>query len=265
MERLKWYDPIWAAFMFFTRLPLWRWHEPPVDAFRRVVEWWPLVGWFSGAIMATVLYASSFVFPYPVAILLAIVARMLLTGALHEDGLADFFDGFGGGRGQRERILSIMKDSHIGSYGVLALALYLAILFFSLYSICCPLHAALVVLVADPYAKMLSAQFVSMLPYARTEETAKSHVVYRRLTVWAGICLAVQGLLPLAVFLWLVDKELSYWYPFVFVPALTMYFLYLYVKKRIQGYTGDCCGAVFLLSELSFVLVASVLFAGAAV
>ena len=59
----------------------------------------------------------------PYAILLAIIARLLLTGALHEDGLADFFDGMGGGT-SRERILQIMKDSHIGTYGVLGLIMY---------------------------------------------------------------------------------------------------------------------------------------------
>ena len=133
----KWYDRPWAAFIFFTRLPLWRLHQPPVDAYRSVVEWWPLTGWLTGGVMAAVLYGASFVLPMPVAVLMAIVARLLLTGALHEDGLADFFDGFGGGGTDRDRILAIMKDSHIGTYGVLASCLH-GLLYTSLHSPFCP-------------------------------------------------------------------------------------------------------------------------------
>ena len=95
----KWYDNVWAAFIFFTRLPLWRIHEPPRECYRAVVEYWPLVGWLTGALMGGVIYLGGMFLPQAVAVLLAIAARILLTGALHEDGLADFFDGFGGGGG----------------------------------------------------------------------------------------------------------------------------------------------------------------------
>ena len=252
------FDRPLASFIFFTRLPLWRIHQPSKDAYRSVVEWWPLVGWLTGGVMAAVLYLGSLVLPYTIAVLLTIVARILLTGALHEDGLADFFDGFGGGT-DRERILAIMKDSHIGTYGTLGLILYLALLFAALYSMT-PLQAALIILAADPYAKMLSAQAVQMLPYARDEQTAKSGVVYRKYSLLAGISLAFQGLLPLAL-LYLFTLHFSpftFHFSLIYVPALVMFFLYLYIKKRIGGYTGDCCGALFLLTELSFYLVATI-------
>ncbi len=248
----SWFDRPWAAMLFFTRLPLWRLHQPPVSAYRSVVEWWPLAGWLTGGVMAAVLYLGSTVLPYAVAVVLAIVARMLLTGALHEDGLADSCDGFGGGAGNRERILAIMKDSHIGTYGVLALLLYVALLFACLHALP-PSRAALAILAADPYAKMLSAQAVQLLPYARDEQTAKSRVVYRKYSLWGGLLLAVQGLLPLAFYLWWMGDG-GCWEPLVFVPALVQYFLYLYVRRRLGGYTGDCCGALFLLTELSFYL-----------
>ncbi|MEE1233708.1 MAG: adenosylcobinamide-GDP ribazoletransferase, partial [Phocaeicola sp.] len=99
-----------AALIFFTRLPLWRWVEVPAGYYKRVVECWPFIGWLTGGGMALVLYGASSVFPVYVAVLLAILARIMLTGALHEDGFADFCDGFGGGT-SRERILAIMKDS----------------------------------------------------------------------------------------------------------------------------------------------------------
>ena len=258
-ELTRWYDRPWAAFIFFTRLPLWRLHQPAVDAYRSVVEWWPLTGWLTAGTMAGVLYAASLVFPWSIAVLLAIVARLLLTGALHEDGLADFFDGFGGGGNNRERILAIMKDSHIGTYGVLALVLYMGLLYATL-SAMSPQHAALAILAADPYAKMLSAQGISRLPYARTETTAKSGVVYRRPTLLASLGIALQGLLPLSVYLWYMGDNAAR-VAIVLIPLVVLFFLYLFIKRRLGGYTGDCCGALCLLTELSLYIAACISFA----
>ena len=113
---------ILAAFIFFTRLPFWRLAEVPSEYFKNVVSRWALVGWLTAGLSVIVLYTASLILPASVAVLLAIVTRLLITGCLHEDGLADFFDGFGGGT-SCERILSIMKDSHIGSYGVIGVIL----------------------------------------------------------------------------------------------------------------------------------------------
>jgi adenosylcobinamide-GDP ribazoletransferase len=244
------YDRIWAALIFFTRLPFWRLHQPPKVCYETVVEHWPLVGWLTGGVMAATLYGASMVLPYQVAVLVAIVMRLLLTGALHEDGLADFLDGFGGGGNNRQRILDIMKDSHIGTYGVIGLILYLLLLFFCLSSMS-PEMAALAILAADPYAKMLTAQLVSMMPYARREEEAKAKVIYRKINLASGISLAVQGLLPIGLFIWYVGVA---WETLIFIPALVMYFLYLLIWRRLHGYTGDCCGAVCLMVELSVYL-----------
>ena len=244
------YDRIWAALIFFTRLPFWRLHQPPKACYETVVEHWPLVGWLTGGVMAATLYGASMVLPYQVAVLVAIVMRLLLTGALHEDGLADFLDGFGGGGNNRQRILDIMKDSHIGTYGVIGLVLYLLLLFFCLSSMS-PEMAALAILAADPYAKMLTAQLVSMMPYARREEEAKAKVIYRKITLVSGVSLAVQGLLPIGLFVWYVGVA---WETLIFIPALVMYFLYLLIWRRLHGYTGDCCGAVCLMVELSVYL-----------
>jgi adenosylcobinamide-GDP ribazoletransferase len=242
-------DRIWASFIFFTRLPFWRLHQPPRECYTSVVEYWPLVGWLTAGVMAGVLYVGSHIMPYPLAVLLAIAARMLLTGALHEDGLADFFDGFGGGGSDRQRILDIMKDSHIGTYGVLSVVMYVGLLFFCLFSMG-PLLATFTILAVDPFAKMLSAQMVMMLPYARTEDTSKAHTVYRRMTTRAGILLALQGLLPIGIYSYFLHQVVD-WQMLVFLPCLTMYFLYRLIWSRLRGYTGDCCGAMFLLVELS--------------
>lgn len=250
IDQTRWYDRIWAAFIFFTRLPFWRLHQPPRECFATVVEHWPLTGWLTGGAMAATLYLAAQAVPYAVAVLAAIAVRLLLTGALHEDGLADFFDGFGGGGSNRQRILDIMKDSHIGTYGVLGLVLYLLLLFFSLFSLP-PAVAALTIVAADPFSRMVASQLIIMMPYARREEEAKNKTVYRKISVVGGVSLAVQGLLPLAFFIWYTGVA---WEAVVFIPALVMYFLYLLIWRRLHGYTGDCCGAVCLLVELAFYL-----------
>ena len=251
IDQTRWYDRIWAAFIFFTRLPFWRLHQPPQECYKTVVEHWPLTGWLTGGAMAATIYFGSMVLPYPVAIVLAILIRLLITGALHEDGLADFLDGFGGGGSNRERILAIMKDSHIGTYGVLGLVVYELLLVATLYTLNAE-TAALVVLAADPYAKMVTAQLILMMPYARREEEAKAKTVYRKFNTWAGISLAIQGLLPMAVFLYLTGLP---WELVIFLPCIVMYFLYLLIWNKLHGYTGDCCGAVCLLVELAVYLV----------
>lgn len=253
--RSRWYDRLWASFIFFTRLPFWRIYQPSKEAYQGVVEFWPLTGWLTAGVMAGVLYGSSLVFSYEIAIVLAMVSRLLLTGALHEDGLADFFDGFGGGGQDRQRILNIMKDSHIGTYGVLALIVYMLTLWLALHSLT-PINATLTILAVDPFAKMLSAQVIQMMPYARTEETAKNKTVYRKSPVAASIGLAFQGLLPIGLYLWWMQERVG-WLLLIFIPLLVMSLLSLFIWKRLRGYTGDCCGALFLLTELSAYLVAS--------
>ena len=253
----KWWQNIWAALIFFTRLPFWRIYQPPKDSYKAVVEYWPIVGWLTGGLMAATLYFGSMVMPYNMAIICAILIRVLVTGALHEDGLTDFIDGFGGGGTDRQRILDIMKDSRIGTYGVLGIIFYELLLFFTISSLP-PKLAAITIFAADPYAKMIAGQIIQMMPYARTEEQSKAKNIYRRMNIHAGISLAVQGLLPL-VFFFYVTRGIVEWNMVVFIPCVVMYFLYLLIWKRLHGYTGDCCGALFLLIELSVYLTVAIL------
>ena len=247
-----WYDRIWAALIFFTRIPFWRIHEPARESYKVVVEYWPLAGWLTGGLMAATLYLCSMWLPYIVAVLLAIVVRFLITGALHEDGLADFFDGFGGGT-DRSRILVIMKDSHIGTFGVLGLIMYILLLAATLFSMP-PTLACLAIIAANPFAKMLSAGLIT-LPYARSEEEAKAKTVYRPLGWKAVVGLALQGLLPMAMVMYGLQCTICDAILILLIPSLVMLYLYLYIRKRLQGYTGDCCGAVCLMVELATLLV----------
>ena len=237
---------ILAAVNFFTRLPFWRLAEVPSEYFKNVVSRWALVGWLTAGLSVIVLYTASLILPASVAVLLAIVTRLLITGCLHEDGLADFFDGFGGGT-SRERILSIMKDSHIGSYGVIGLILYFALLYTLLSSLPLTL-AGSAILAGDPFSKGVAGMIINRLPYARKAEEAKNKTVYSRMTTSEYTCCLFSALIPM---FWLPEPV---YLLAGLLPVLVFYFLTSLMKKKIQGYTGDCCGATFLLCELSFYL-----------
>jgi adenosylcobinamide-GDP ribazoletransferase len=237
-----------AAFIFFTRLPLWKLKafQLPAGHFRRVINYWPVTGWITASVMVLVLWGASSVLPVSVSIILAMLSRMLLTGALHEDGLADFFDGLGGGS-TRERILAIMKDSHIGTYGVISLILYCLLFFLLCLEINLP-TACLMLLAGDPLCKWIGSQVTFFLPYARTEESSKSKVIYEKASVQSSVISIFFGLLP---FVLLLDYR---FYPAILFPVVTFLILIKIIKKKLNGYTGDCCGALFLLCELSFYL-----------
>lgn len=237
-----------AALIFFTRLPFYKLKlfNVPAEHFKQAINYWPVIGWLTGGITALMLWVCSFIFPPSIAVLLAITTRLLLTGALHEDGLSDFFDGLGGGT-TKTRVLEIMKDSRIGVYGVISLILYFLLLHQCLTSLG-PQIAVIAILSADPLAKLIASNINKVLPYARTEETSKAKVVYGKMSIATFIFAYVLGLTP---FIFLIPYEI--WWIIIF-PILTFVLIYGILKKRIQGYTGDCCGALFLLCELSIYL-----------
>lgn len=241
-----------AALMFFTRLPLWRLATVERSYFERVVPLWPLAGWLTGGVMALVLWLSQLAsLPTGVGVALALLSRCLLTGALHEDGFADFCDGFGGGT-SRERTLFIMKDSHIGTYGVLGLILYVLVVWNVLAALFDAGLSPLILVAADALAKGLSATIVYFLPYARTEVDAKNRLVYVR-TPWMERLLSlVLALLPLTVSLLVAPEAMpapGQWLIALLLPVGGCIMLFMWMRRRLQGYTGDCCGATFLITE----------------
>ena len=191
-------------------------------------------------------------------------ARLLLTGALHEDGLADFIDGFGGGR-TRERTLAIMKDSHIGTYGVLSLIVYVA-LWLSTATILADYmegYLFFILLLGDIWAKWCASQVINLLPYVRREDECKIRAVYDPMStasLTAGLLFAFVPLMAGST--WLFWEGFEFLIGGLWVTAAasvgTMLLLVWYMRHRLGGYTGDCCGATFLLCELSFLFMLNI-------
>lgn len=239
-----------AAVSLFTRLPAWKVVRVDKENYDHAVTFWPLAGWFTAGITALAMWLMSFVLPWIVAVILAVTVRVLLTCALHEDGLADFCDGFGGSY-DKDRILAIMKDSHIGTYGTIGLIIYFLLLTMSLFSLS-PKAATLAILATDPFSKLCAGQLTNFLPYARPEG-AKNRLTYSRMSSGRIAVMVIVGIIPSIPLLW--QNSLCA-FSFLF-PIVMLVLLAAYMKRKIKGYTGDCCGATFLLCEISMLVAIS--------
>ena len=242
-----------AALTFFTRIPIWKWTEIPQKYYSSVVVFWPMTGWVTGGLTALLLWLAAQVVPMLPAVIIALTGRILLTGGLHEDGLADFCDGFGGGT-SKDRILAIMKDSHIGTYGVMGLIFYS--LWYVSIAMSLPLMTAVAAIIAsDAFAKACAAQLINLLSYSRPEG-AKNRISYERMTIWQLLFMVSSGMLPVCLLAY-IDMLLMV---SITAPIIVISLLTLYLKHKIGGYTGDCCGAACLLCELSMLAAIAMIY-----
>jgi adenosylcobinamide-GDP ribazoletransferase len=111
-----------------------------------------------------------------------------------------------------------------------------------------------IVFTGDVWCKFVSSHIINILPYARKEEEAKNKTIYQRMSAIEAFIGAIIGTLPAILFL-----SNTYW-PALLAPVVVFILLVWLMKRRIQGYTGDCCGALFLISELSFLLTCLIIY-----
>lgn len=239
-----------VALQFFTRLPIPRWVGFEQDWLHHASRYFPLVGVVVGAIGAAVYAACALVLPAPVAAVLSTAATIYVTGAFHEDGFADTCDGLGGGM-TRERVLEIMKDSRIGSYGAVALVLLLG-LKIGVLSMMAPTMAVAALLLAHPLSRLAASSLILTLDYAREHGKAKPMAQRMRPMEFAVACLCVA--LP-AVLLG-ANGALRWTTIAAAVVAAGAVAAWLGAKcvRRIGGYTGDCLGAVQQVAEVAVYL-----------
>jgi adenosylcobinamide-GDP ribazoletransferase len=226
-----------AAAAFLTRLPL-----APGGAdeeLGRAARYFPLVGAGVGLAGVAVLAAGATALPLLVSVILSVGATVLLTGALHEDGLADACDAFGGGA-SREEVFRILKDSRIGAYGALGLILVLALKIASLAQM--PVAVLpLALIFAHAFSRALCVAVMAAGVYAKREGGKTRRVAAGARPVDAAIALAVG----LAAVLW-SPAVLA---PAALVMAALAAVLYGYFRARVGGYTGDALGAIQQLTE----------------
>jgi adenosylcobinamide-GDP ribazoletransferase len=236
------------AVQFYTRLPVPTWVGYSDELLNKATVYFPLVGWLVGGVAAAVFVGANFLFRgADMALLLSMVASILLTGAFHEDGFADVCDGFGGGWTQ-DKILAIMKDSRLGTYGATGLGLLLAGKFLALRGL--PAAAvAPALLVAHPLSRATALTCIFSHRYARANEDSKAKPVAKKMHLGelaAGLTLGALPLLAYAA--WLHRPALL----LVLLPlAAVKAILARYFQRWIGGYTGDCLGAIQQVAEVS--------------
>jgi adenosylcobinamide-GDP ribazoletransferase len=235
-----------ASILFFSRLPvLFRLQITDVH-FRQSARYLPWVGLIVSFIGALVMYYAGRILPPSMAVLLGLVITTLLTGGLHEDGLADVCDGFGGGY-TKQRVLDIMKDSHIGTYGVIGLILAFLFRFGALAEM--PRYfMALFFVTGNVLSRFTLVTVMYKYPYARNDGSSKAKSVIGQYTITDIIIASVPVILMYCV--------IGSWAALLtLIPVwITKWLLALYFNKKIDGYTGDCMGAMQQATEIVFYL-----------
>ena len=243
-----------TALQFLTRLPVPAWTGFEPQRLNRCVRHFPLVGAFVGIVGAGVLVAAAAWWPPLVAAALSVMATAWLTGAFHEDGLADTFDALGGSV-SRERALAIMKDSRIGSYGALALALVLG-LRVALLAALVPQGAAVAatgVVLAHALGRGAAVVLMGLLPYAGDAGHAKAKplaTAVRRIDV----AIALGCSLALAAGASASGVPPARALAALATAALVVAVLRAWFMRRLGGYTGDTLGAAEQLVECAVLL-----------
>lgn len=237
-----------TALMFFTRIPCPAWVGHSPENLEKSTRYFPLIGIIVGSITALVYYLSQLILPDSISIVLSMSAGIITTGAFHEDGLADVCDGFGGGW-TKEKILEIMKDSRIGTYGTVGLLLVLVskyVLSVEMSQISM-IYFINVLLLGHTLSRLNATTMILVYQYARDDATSKTKPLAKSLTLVNYIIAFSIGIIPLII----ISSIWSYYIFLVLLPLILVVFLMgRYFTKWIGGFTGDCLGSVQQISEI---------------
>ncbi|MFI3264407.1 MAG: adenosylcobinamide-GDP ribazoletransferase [Rikenellaceae bacterium] len=236
-------NTLFNSLLYYSRIPIPFKVKCNSEILSRALRFLPLVGLIVGAIGYLAFYLASLFLPHSVAIIATIIAMVLSTGALHEDGFADFCDGFGGGY-DKEAVLRIMKDSCIGCYGVIGLIL-IFMLRYSLLSSFDSKDLMMVVILSQGASRLAPVFMVRTSSYARVEN-AKSSQSALGISNWGVVVAMIFALTPLFLIGWCFSLA------YVFIVGVVFLLFRAYLHRRIGGFTGDTLGALQIICEILF-------------
>jgi len=240
-------DLFLVAVQFLTRLPVPRTNQLQADALGKAATFFPIVGLLvAGGAVAIDRVLSTYV-TRSVVIVIILIYLVAITGGLHEEGLADAADGFGGGHGKDE-ILTIMHDSRIGSFGAMAIALGLLVRFVFLTNLPAQRFDAFLV-AGQVLSRWTALPLGFFLPSAR-EQMGQGALVAQKISTYS---LVIGTNLTVVI----VAAALGWAVLWALLAALTTTAISAaYYRKQLGGVTGDCFGATNQITE------AAVYFAG---
>ncbi len=236
-----------VCILFYTRLPVGRWSDQEVDF--AAAQWAaPLVGLLIGSVGSLVYFlAASSGVATTVAAALCLGSMILATGALHEDGAADTADGFGGGNTPEQK-LDIMRDSRLGTYGALALALSVIIRWASIAALADPATVMVALLSAHAASRALIPLFMIRVKPARSDGLSANAGIVNTSTATVALTIAALALILAGI-------------PFAAISTVCLLLWVITIqslcKRQIGGQTGDVIGALQQGSEIVVLVVAT--------
>ena len=244
------------ALQFFTRIPVtgrlaaWVGYSPAM--LRASAAHFPAVGWVVGAVGALAFAGALSLWTPLVAAVLCSVVTVLLTGAFHEDGLADTADGLGGAA-TRERAMEIMRDSRIGAFGAIALVLALGLKVASLAALAGQgaLTACAAVVGAHVLSRLAPLAVMRALPYVGGEG-GKAKPMADAVSP-GSVAIASLWSLPAAALL-VTASGPAHGLAAIAAAALVAVVMVRWLGRRLGGFTGDGLGATQQLGELAIYL-----------
>jgi adenosylcobinamide-GDP ribazoletransferase len=238
---MRWIEDFLVAIQFLTRLPVPRVRFDP-DSLARAAKFFPVVGLIIGLGASVLQRIAAPHLSHPLVALLVLTFLILITSGLHEDGLADTADGFGGGW-NREQVLTILRDSRIGSFGALALVVSVLARFLLLSTLPVNRFTAFIVS-AHVLCRWTTLPLSYFLAPAR-EGDGQGARIAQKISLAS---LLLGTLLSFAIVFYFMRIE--FWIP-VFVTLVVTALSGLYYSRRIGGVTGDCFGATNQLTEIA--------------
>lgn len=240
-----------TALMFYTRIPVPKWVNHDADYLNRASKYIPIIGWIVGGISGSVLIGAIQIFNPLTAILLSLLASVVVTGAFHEDGFADSCDGFGGGW-SKIKILEIMKDSRVGTFGVVGLIILLGIKVSALLEILNLTKAWMdllaISIMAHSLSRWVAATTIFTHGYSREDALSKIKPIAKNMTVVAFGLMFIFGVVPLVFYVFYTQNVFFLLVlPIVYASKVLAQ---RFFSKWIGGYTGDCLGAIQQISEV---------------
>lgn len=238
-----------TALMFLTRIPVPKIINHSSDMLQKSARYFTWVGLLVGIISAGSFWLLHYIFSPALSIVFSMIVSILTTGAFHEDGFADVCDAFGGGW-TKEKILLIMKDSRLGTYGVVGLISMLAVKCLLLIELFGYLNNIVlfiaIIITAHSVSRLAAVTMMQQYNYVADIDTSKSKPLADRKLTAIELCIAIAGAALPFIFI-------PYQFISAIVPvALARLYLGRYFNKWIGGYTGDCLGATQQVTEIFF-------------
>lgn len=237
-----------TAVMFLTRIPCPAWLDGDPEHLAQSTAWFPAVGVVVGVLGALALVLGDALWSPPVAVVLSTIVTVRVTGAFHEDALADALDGFGGGM-SHDATLRIMKDSRVGAYALIGIVLVVALKLALLHALVVadPWLGVRALIVAHVLGRWSSLPLIHWLPYVRDDGTGKPFAA--AVTGPRLLGASLFTLLASVITLWPMGSAR------IGAVLLTAVLVTLtaarYFRRHLGGMTGDCLGAANQFVELS--------------